>query len=51
MATVKLLTYCRKEYKQIDKITINNNNTINNITRNIMQTILEPNLKIGSFIV
>ena len=43
------LTYCRRNHKQIDKTTINNNDVIDNITRNIIQTILEHNLKIENF--
>ena len=49
MAIIKSLTWSRKKYIQIDKSTINDNSIINNITRNITQTILEPDFEIEKF--
>ena len=49
MAITKSLTWRKKKYKQINKSNINDNSIINNNTRNITQTILEPEFKIEKF--
>ena len=49
MAMIKSLTWSKRKYKQIDKSNISDKSIINNITRKITQTVLEPDFEIEKF--